>query len=166
MSEDATFYKRLAIGAVVLAYMQWGPIAHQLFGQKIGRGMMTWRMYYGAARDVCDVRYYAVDSTGQRTPIDRFEALGYGHFWEAKRAVRRVTNREHIERQGRQICREFLPPGQSLTAEARCASYSGWKAEVFEAPICRGVAHGGPPAVPGKATKGRRNVRRPQGGAR
>ncbi len=135
---DATFYRRLAVGGLVLAYMQWGPIAHQLLGQKVGPGMMTWRMYYGAARDVCDVRYYAVGQDGSRTFVDRFAALGHDHFWEAGKSVRRIVDRAHIERQGRQICREFLPKGQSLEVDARCASYRGWKREVFDEPLCRG----------------------------
>jgi hypothetical protein len=96
-------------------------------------------MYYGAARDVCDVRYYAVDADGTRSLVDRFEALGYDHFYEAKRPVRRISDRAHVERQARQICREWLPRGQHLEADARCGSYRGWKPERFEGPLCSGT---------------------------
>jgi len=140
---NATFLARLAVSAVIVGWMQWGPIAHQLLGYRIGTGMMTWRMYYGAARDVCDVRYHVVNAAGERRFVDRFEALGYDHVWDAKRSVRRINDRAHIERQGRQICREHLSLGEHLEADARCASYKGWKPEVFEAPICRGAIRPG-----------------------
>lgn len=156
---DATFYGRLAIGGLLVAWMQWGPVAHQLFGQKVKPGMSTWRMYYGAARDVCDARYYAVDQAGNRTLVNRFEALGYDHFYDARKAVRRIANRSHVERQGRQLCREFLPAGQHLEVDARCGSYKGWKRETFDGPLCRGSFD-----PTRKRSKDKQKGKAPQGG--
>ncbi len=140
---DVTFYGRLAVGGIVIAWMQWGPIAHQVMGQRVGWGMMTWRMYYGAAREVCDVRYYVVDEGGNRTLIDRMEALGYDDYWDANKRIRRVSDRSHVERQGRTICREYLPAGAALEAEARCGSYKGWVPETFDGPLCHGSVRAG-----------------------
>ena len=130
---------RAALFLAVVFWMQLGPVWHQVLGHRPMYATNTWRMYHGAAINVCDARFFTVDANGARTRIDRFAALGLEHWYDARRNTRLIEDERQVRNTGARICREYLDKGVELHVEARCASRAGWKPVPFDGAVaCTG----------------------------
>ena len=111
---------RVVVGSAVTLYLLVGPAMPQVFGAPT-RWWPSWRMFTGYGMDLCSV-VLTNGVTGER--IDRLEAIGYDHFWEAPSGDRTLKDPAAVSRQAKAICkRQRL---EDVRVDARCAVERGW----------------------------------------
>lgn len=128
---------RLVLFCLIAFFMSFGPCYRQgfngkgdlPFGLEVDRRLFRqWIMFSGYGTDICDVRYFQVDSEGNEEPVDRFEVLEYPVFSKAPRSVRRLKKPANVVEMGRRLCRALRRDQISvdLRVVSRCGSKKGW----------------------------------------
>ena len=113
-------YLRLAVFAAVALHMNLGPFVEQVLQRRRPPTTMSWRMYSGVGRDLCETRWFRVDG-GAREPVDRLATLGYSPWTAAPDRVKLLHGPREVRKAATELCARL--PGSDIRVEARCGSY-------------------------------------------
>jgi hypothetical protein len=128
---------RAALLVAIAVHMQLGGVYEQVLRRGRPPTTMTWRMYAGPGRDVCEVEWFTQERrSGARVPLDRLALLGHEPFWKAPAATRRQHGLDEVLVAAKIVCDRL--PGQDVRAEARCAVRGTFRSVLTaDEPLCK-----------------------------
>jgi hypothetical protein len=88
---------------VAAAWMQVGPVVHQVFRYRLPPMTMAWQMYHGKGADVCAVSWQVARGDGFE-PLDRLALLAPEGVWELEARRRRQHSKREIRSEALALC--------------------------------------------------------------
>ena len=111
---------RVIVGSAATLYLLAGPAVPQVFGGP-KRWWPAWQMFTAYGLDLCTVAF-TNGVTGE--PIERLEALGYEHLWDAPSNQRTLRDPAAVSGQAKTICKKQHL--EDVRADVNCAIERGW----------------------------------------
>jgi hypothetical protein len=111
---------RVVVGLAASLYLLAGPAVPQVY-KGHPRWWPAWRMFTGFGLDLCTV---ALTNGVTGEPIERLEALGYEHFWDAPIGQRTLRDPGAVSGQVKTICKKL--DLEDVRVDAFCAVEQGW----------------------------------------
>ena len=115
---------RALIVIVLCGVMAIGPASTQMFNVH-NKWIRSWVMYRAAAVDLCWADFSTRTASGDFTPINRYNILGYRGMWDAPKDIRWLRGPHGVTKVTTRMCSK-MGPNSDIRAVGECASVSGW----------------------------------------